>query len=127
MKSDAQHILQQAVVETLEGRKLFSSVALTAALVPTVQADLSTTPSAIRLTGTPFGTAGSWNNTGATFDKALDRSPSTFFDSPTQAPASVGLDLTTPHTITSVRFVPRSNYASRMVGGAFQASNDNAS
>ena len=35
----------------------------------------------VKLTGTGFGTPGSWNNEGSTFDKALDGNTNTFFDS----------------------------------------------
>jgi len=36
-----------------------------------------------KVTGTGYGTPGSWNNEGNTFDKALDGNVSTFFDAPT--------------------------------------------
>jgi len=35
----------------------------------------------------------------------------------------VGLDLGSPQAITQVKYAPRSGFASRMVGGVFQASN----
>ena len=46
-----------------------------------------------KLTGTGFGTAGSWNNSGNTFSKALDGSVSTFFDAPSADGNFIGLDL----------------------------------
>lgn len=70
-----------------------------------------------KLTGTGFGTPGSWNNGGDTFDKALDGSLATFFDAPTGNGNYVGLDLGAPQTITSVRYAPRAGWAGRMVGG----------
>lgn len=45
-----------------------------------------------RLSGTGFGTAGSWGNSGATFDKALDNNTSTLFDAPAASGAYVGID-----------------------------------
>ena len=44
------------------------------------------------LTGTGFGTAGSWNNYGNTFSMALDGNTTTFFDAPIADYAFVGLD-----------------------------------
>jgi fibronectin type 3 domain-containing protein len=79
-----------------------------------------------RLTGTAFGTAGAWNFSSATFDKALDGDTSTFFDAPTDV-ASVGLDFGAAKSLSSVRFMPRATLAWRMVGGMFQGSNDSAS
>jgi len=46
-----------------------------------------------RLTGTQFGSAGSWNNTGNTYHKALDGNTSTFYDASNGNGAHVGLDL----------------------------------
>ena len=46
----------------------------------------------VKLSGTGFGTPGSWNNGGATFDKALDGDVSTYFDAPTDNGAYVGID-----------------------------------
>ena len=56
-------------------------------------------------------------------DAALDGNLSTFFDSDLADDGWVGLDLGSPHTITEIRYVPRSTKAYRMVGGTFQASN----
>ena len=82
-----------------------------------------------KLTGTAFGTAGSYNNDGNTFQSALDGSLSTYFDAP--APGNgdyVGIDLGSGHAsaVTRIGFCPRSTYPSRMVGGVFQGSNDDA-
>ena len=38
--------------------------------------------SGVKVTGTGFGTPGSWYNSGNTFDKALDGDVNTFFDAP---------------------------------------------
>ena len=86
-------------------------------------------PTYTKLTGTGFGTAGSYNNSGNTYSKALDGSLSTYFDAP--APGNgdfVGLDLGSGHAavVTRIGYCPRSTYPSRMVGGIFQGSNDNS-
>jgi Divergent InlB B-repeat domain len=46
----------------------------------------------VKVTGAHFGTAGSWNNGGATFDKALDGNVNTYFDAPTGDGTYVGID-----------------------------------
>jgi hypothetical protein len=52
----------------------------------------------VKLTGTGFGTSGSWNNGGDTFDKALDGDTSTFFDGPVADGNFVGIDAGGPGT-----------------------------
>ena len=80
-------------------------------------------PKAAKLTGTTFGTAGSYNNNGNTVAKATDGNLSTYFDAPTAAGGFVGIDIgLVKRTVTQIKFAPRSGYASRMVGGYFQAS-----
>lgn len=46
----------------------------------------------VRLTGTAFGTAGSYANAGRTFDKAFDGDTTTFFDSPVSSGSFLGID-----------------------------------
>ncbi len=46
----------------------------------------------VKVTGTGFGTPGSWNNVGNTFAKALDGDVNTFFDGPTADGNYVGID-----------------------------------
>jgi formylglycine-generating enzyme required for sulfatase activity len=79
----------------------------------------------VKLTGTGFGTPGSWNNSGATFDKALDGDVSTHFDAPTDSGAYAGIDTGTigPVLGDKVRYYPRSGYTDRMVGGTFEGTN----
>ena len=78
-----------------------------------------------KLAGAAIGTAGSYNNNGNTIAKALDGSLSTYFDAPAASASGawVGLDLGSARKVTQVRFAPRGGWASRMVGGRFQASN----
>src|SRR5882672_1215197 len=79
-----------------------------------------------KLTGTIIGTAGSWNNSGNTKEKAMDGNLSTFFDGPDPGTGEwVGLDLGAgvSNTISQVRYCPRSGWAGRMVGGKFQGAN----
>ena len=77
-----------------------------------------------KITGTPFGTPGSYNNSGNTYLKALDGNTGTYFDAP--APGNgdfVGIDRA--YAVASqARFVPRAGFAYRMVGGKFQGSAD---
>ncbi len=92
----------------------------------TVVAELEFYNGSTRLTGTGFGTPGSYNNFGNGFEKALDGDPSTFFDAPTGTGSFVGIDTgPTPGTVAlSARYYPRADVASTMVGGQFQGSND---
>lgn len=76
------------------------------------------------LTGTVIGTSGSFNNSGATRDRVFDNDLSTFFDAPVGDGAWAGLDLGQARWVKSIRFAPRADYGSRMVGGIFQGSND---
>ena len=84
---------------------------------------LPATQTTTQLTGTVFGTPGSYQNDGNTIANVFDGSLSTFFDSPTGNGNYVGLDLGTAHTITQISYAPRAGWAQRMVGGIFQASN----
>ena len=75
----------------------------------------------VRLSGTTGGTAGSYNNNGNTVAKATDGNASTYFDSPSTT-GTVTVDLGAARTVTQLGYAPRPGYASRMVGGVFQAS-----
>ncbi len=75
-----------------------------------------------KLTGNLIGTAGSYQNKGNTIANAMDGNNASYFDAPAGVQGWVGLDLGTPAEITQVQFVPRSGFASRMVGGIFQGS-----
>ena len=77
-----------------------------------------------QLAGATYGTAGSYKNNGNTIAKATDGNLSTYFDAPTASGSAVGIDLGTATVVSQIKFAPRSGYASRMVGGLFQASND---
>ena len=77
---------------------------------------------AVQLTGVAIGTTGSYQSQGNTIANALDGNLSTFFDGPTANGDFVGLDLGTQQSVDQIAFAPRSGYASRMVGGEFQAS-----
>jgi hypothetical protein len=50
----------------------------------------------IKIQGTSFGTAGSWENRGGTFQNALDGRTNTFFDGPTADGNYVGIDRGSP-------------------------------
>jgi N-acetylneuraminic acid mutarotase len=76
----------------------------------------------VKLTGTLIGTPGSYANKGNTIANAVDGNVNSFFDAPSGVQGWVGFDLGAPATVTQVQFVPRSGFASRMVGGTFQAS-----
>jgi hypothetical protein len=80
-------------------------------------------PSYTLFTGTPIGTAGSYNNIGNTIANVFDGSLTTFFDPPNGSLTNwVGLDLGYPQTISQINYAPRSGLEFRMVGGQFQAS-----
>jgi uncharacterized repeat protein (TIGR02543 family) len=46
----------------------------------------------VKVNGVPFGTPGSYQNQGNTFQKALDGNTGTYFDAPTASSAFVGID-----------------------------------
>ncbi len=100
--------------------KIGTAVTITGPTAPTPTP--TPTPTTTRLTGTTFGTAGSFANSGNTIAKATDGSLTTFFDAPTASGSYVGIDLGSAKAVTAIRFAPRSGWAARMVGGAFQAS-----
>jgi hypothetical protein len=82
---------------------------------------VSTGPAA--LAGSVIGTSGSYQNDGNTIAKAFDGNLSTFFDGSSANGNWAGLNLGTTYAITSIKYAPRSGWASRMVGGIFQGSN----
>jgi hypothetical protein len=75
------------------------------------------------LGGKIIGTAGSFNNHGTTIANVFDQNLSTYFDAPLASGAYVGLDLGTSQVVSQISYSPRIGWASRMVGGKFQASN----
>ncbi len=78
------------------------------------------------LNGTPFGTIPPYA-TGSEYCKATDGNTSTFFDAIQADGGYTGLDLGDSKGIGTIRFYPRSGFASRMVGGKFQGSNTSSS
>ena len=78
-----------------------------------------------KISGTPFGTAGSYAGNGNTYAKAFDGSTGTFFDAPAANGAYAGIDQGAPAVRRGeIHFTPRSGYAFRMTGGKFQGSSD---
>jgi hypothetical protein len=75
------------------------------------------------LSGSVIGTSGSYQNKGNTIAKAFDGNLSTFFDAPGANGNWAGLNLGSTNNITQISYAPRVNFAGRMVGGIFQASN----
>ncbi|HEY5706112.1 MAG TPA: PA14 domain-containing protein [Terrimicrobiaceae bacterium] len=73
--------------------------------------------------GGAFGTLGSSNNNGSTFDKALDGNTETFFDAPTPDGAYVGFDLDVPAGLEHLRYYPRPGFEESMRGGVFEGTN----
>jgi len=59
-----------------------------------------------RLAGEPFGTAGSLDDSGHTFDQALDGNAGTFFEGPLLNDGYVGLDLAQGHVAAAPSFSP---------------------
>lgn len=76
-----------------------------------------------KLAGTVIGTSGSYANNGYTRDKVFDGDVFTFFDAPTASGAWVGLDFGSAKVVKQIKFAPRFDWAARLVGGRFQASN----
>ena len=86
--------------------------------------DVLPTPTPTRLVGTTSGTAGANGlNPTATVAKATDGDPTTFFDAPAANGDYVQIDLGAAETVGQIGYAPRAGFASRMVGGLFQASN----
>jgi len=77
-----------------------------------------------KLTGKVIGTPGMYSNDPQyALEKAFDCDPTTFVNSPESTDGNgcwVGLDLGIPKTIAKIRFIPRSDFPDRMVGGKFQ-------
>ena len=76
----------------------------------------------VKLTGTGFGTPGSWNNVGNTFAKALDGDVQTYFDGPVSDGNFVGID-TGNGASSMVRYYPRQGATAKMIGGVFEGTN----
>ncbi len=91
---------------------------------PAVAVTITIGNSPVLLTGSVIGTAGSYNNSGATVDKVFDGSLTTFFDAPTANGTWAGLDFGAGNEkiLTEVRYAPRSTYESRIVNAIIQGS-----
>ena len=77
------------------------------------------------LVGTKIGSPGSYDNNGNVAAKANDGSVFTWFDAPgTPVPAYVGLDLGRPKRITGIRYMPRSDRLTRVVGMKVQVADN---
>jgi fibronectin type 3 domain-containing protein/glucose/arabinose dehydrogenase len=77
-----------------------------------------------KLTGTIVGTVGSYQNDGNTIANVFDGNLATYFDGPSGTGEYVGLNFSSEADITQIQYAPRPGWASRMVGGIFEASND---
>lgn len=76
-----------------------------------------------RLTGTIIGSTGSYNSLGATITNVYDNALGNFYDAANGSGDWAGLDLGVSNVITQIKYSPRANFASRMVGGQFQGAN----
>lgn len=78
-------------------------------------------PGAVLLHGTPYGTSPPYE-AGNGYGNAFDGDPTTFFDYSQADGGYTGTDLGAGNAavVTKIRFVPRANQVSRMVGGQFQ-------
>lgn len=74
------------------------------------------------LRGTWIGVAGSWGNGGATGDKVFDGNIATYYDpeNGTGNGGWTGCDFGEERVITGLAYVPRENFADRMLQGTFQ-------
>jgi hypothetical protein len=78
----------------------------------------------VKLAGSVIGSPGSWNNSGNTIAKVFDGNTSTFYDAVNATGDWAGLDLgNTNSMLVQIKYCPRATFASRMVGGQFQAAN----
>ncbi len=80
-----------------------------------------------KLTGTVIGTPGSYQDGGSDKAKAFDGDTETYFDAPEDTNGNgvwVGIDLGEGKDaqLAKIRFYPRSDFGTRMVGGKFQGS-----
>jgi hypothetical protein len=87
-------------------------------------AELGVVP-AMKLTGTIIGSPGSYSNQGNTITNVFDGNTNTFYDAASGSGNWAGLDLGSgaAATVTQIKFCPRANSGSRMVGGQFQGAN----
>lgn len=77
-----------------------------------------------RLTGDPIGSLPVNYGSGYQYAAyAFDNNPSTFYASQDRSNTWVGLDLGTPHVITSVGYMPRAGFGNRVTLGVFEGSN----
>ncbi|MDR1340223.1 MAG: discoidin domain-containing protein [Prevotellaceae bacterium] len=60
-----------------------------------------------KLSGTPVGTPGAWNNSNSTCDKAFDGDVTTFYDAVESSGAWTGLDFQERKQIRKIRYLPR--------------------
>jgi endoglucanase len=89
-------------------------------------AELHVSTPMTKLTGTIIGTSGSWgNDPSRRKEAAMDGDIGTFYDATSGTGHWVGLDFGSDvaHVITEIRYVPRSGFSNRMVGGKIQGSN----
>ena len=78
-------------------------------------------------TGTYFGVAGSYMNSGAIYSRNFDANIDTFFDGPEVSNGNnlwSAIDLGSVRTITGIRYAPRREFPARMTSGYFQAADN---
>jgi len=81
----------------------------------------------VKLTGTTFGTPGSYNNGGSDYTKVFDGDTTTSFDALYPGNGDyAGIDQGPFAQVGQVRYFPRVGLENRMVGGQFQGSTDNS-
>jgi poly(hydroxyalkanoate) depolymerase family esterase len=77
------------------------------------------------LAGAVVGSAGSWNSSGNTITNVFDGNINTFYDAVNGTGDWAGLDFGSGlgGVVSTIKYCPRPGFASRMVGGQFQAAN----
>lgn len=88
----------------------------------TTTGDQACTFTGTKITGSSIGSTGSYNNSGATREKAFDGNIFNYFDAATDQ-AWTGLELAAHYKVSGIRYFPRREFTGRMVGGKFQGSN----
>jgi alpha-galactosidase len=93
-----------------------------------ISCDTLRLPAERKLTGTIMGKCNATTFCpGTCYDNAVDNDTSTFPDCALADSAYAGYDLGSSYVITSVRFLPRTDWIDRMIGMIFEGSRDNNS
>lgn len=88
-----------------------------------INLQVNSTDGYVKYSGSGIGSPGSFGNSGAGFEKALDGDLTSYFDGPSPDGQWVGLDLGAAKIVKKVKYAPRADWAFRINGGKIQGSN----